>query len=195
ITTSCGSAQSVSLSDGCSAWSFEACIQGLGEEQLYQITPATTDNYVVNVLSYGSASGDYTEFAYKDASLGCDQNNFTCIGSTNAAGVLTTLSLTGGTTYYFLLDRSVLSSGGDNNVTWQLDCPVGPCTAIIPYSGGCATQQNITLAYSGGYWNGEVPCGYNSSGAEQIYSFVAPATGSYNVETDSWVGEYVSFGL
>ncbi len=67
-----------------------------------------------------------------------------------------------------------------------------PCSEIIPIAG---IGPAFSKTYEGGgngawYTNVANPCGFSSPGREQIYSFVAPYTGTYSINVtsaDGWV--------
>ncbi len=192
IGLTCGLDEFVSLatSNGCnSAWSYTGCWQGLGEEQLYQYTAPSNGIYNINVTS--SNYVDYTEFYYKDASGGCGNYGFTCLGSWYGTGQVASLTLTGGTTYYFLIDRTDYYTGGAHDMTWNLSCALpDPCSNIQTYS-ACDNVQSTTLNYGSYSWTGQA-CGWTSGGEEIIYQFTPSVSGSYNlVNTYHNGGDYV----
>ncbi len=70
--------------------------------------------------------------------------------------------------------------------------PTDPCSTIISIAGyGSAYQQTYTGG-GAGVWNTSF-CAFSTPGLEQVYSFVAPVAGIYNIEVTSASG-YVDYG-
>ncbi|MFZ1691585.1 MAG: hypothetical protein WAT74_00185, partial [Flavobacteriales bacterium] len=57
--------------------------------------------------------------------------------------------------------------------------PVDPCT-VITAAAACGTTQVTTLAGSP-FWPMQTLCGFDRTGVERIYSFVAPETGTFSL--------------
>lgn len=62
-----------------------------------------------------------------------------------------------------------------------------PCDNIIPIHGCGAGYIQTYENKSHGVWN-TTSCGYYAGGSEQVYSFVAPASGTYSIEVTSAEG-------
>ncbi|MBP6872842.1 MAG: C39 family peptidase [Bacteroidales bacterium] len=70
--------------------------------------------------------------------------------------------------------------------------PVGPCASVIPINGTGAGNAKTYTGGGTGEWfqTGSNPCGYTSPGIEQVYSFTAPFTGTFNIQVtaaNGWV--------
>jgi hypothetical protein len=72
--------------------------------------------------------------------------------------------------------------------------PTGPCASIIAINGtGSGNSRTYTGGGTGVWYNSSSnPCGYTTPGVEQIYSFVAPSTGTYTIEVTAASG-YVDY--
>ncbi|PCH65250.1 MAG: hypothetical protein COC01_10020 [Bacteroidetes bacterium] len=81
-----------------------------------------------------------------------------------------------------------------NDLLTSLGCiaPSGPCSLIVSID-GCGSGYTQTYTGGGsGEWNNSF-CGFSTPGDESLYSFVAPTTGTYNIEVTSASG-YVDYG-
>jgi len=66
-----------------------------------------------------------------------------------------------------------------------------PCDNVIPIRGCGAGYSQTYESRSSGVWN-TTSCGYYAGGTEQVYRFVAPASGTYSIEITSAEG-YVDY--
>ncbi|GGH40349.1 hypothetical protein IA57_02045 [Mangrovimonas yunxiaonensis] len=91
-----------------------------GREMLYSFTPDTTGDYDIWLQTY---TGEHIGFMYKEASLGCNDSNWNCIGHYFGGNQTGTITLTGGVTYYFLVD---LENNNTNysKAKFAINCPV-----------------------------------------------------------------------
>lgn len=72
-------------------------------------------------------------------------------------------------------------------------CVGGPCGSAISIA-GCGAGNSQAFSLNGaGAWN-ESFCGFSVPGNEQIYSYVAPSTGTYNIQVTASAGGYVDYG-
>ncbi|WMI69915.1 T9SS sorting signal type C domain-containing protein [Mangrovimonas sp. YM274] len=118
----------------CGSWDLE------GQEALYTFTPSVTAEYSISQISTsGSGSDAHINYLYKEANDGCNANNWNCIAHLegNDQGS-STFTLTGGVTYYILLDTETTSS---NNVTFQISCPP-QCGDSFYDSGGISANYS-----------------------------------------------------
>ncbi|RSK39106.1 T9SS sorting signal type C domain-containing protein [Mangrovimonas spongiae] len=153
IPLSCDTPTPLSLNTGngtlesndCGGWDVE------GQEALYSFTPTITGNYSITQFSAttsGSLSSldNHINYYYKDASLGCDDNNWDCIDHLTSSTTVSTpsFSLTAGITYYFRLDTESTES---NDINFQLNCPPPPP--------GCGLNFYDSGGISGDYGNYE----------------------------------------
>lgn len=179
---SCGTSTYLPLSAGPGAgWNITSCssLQTPGREKIYSFTPSISGNYDLNVTS---ALGTIRYF-YKDASLGCDEYNWNCVGSTFSPNSFT-MNLTAGTQYYILADGASASSSAYHYFT--VEC-TDPCQSYtnIP-SCGFSTAANMN-ASSGAGWN--IQCGsHNGWGKERIFSFTPQQTDNYSIQVTAATG-------
>ncbi len=190
----CGDSQYVSLDDGGIWDNSTTCWQSLGNEQLYQFTPATSGTYSINVSSYYSSAGDYTEWGFKAASGGCSNSGFSCIGNVSYTGQFGSFYMNAGTLYYIIVDRTDYWTGGTNDLTWDIVCPAaGPCDYITTIA-NCGDSHYVSLD-DGGYWDYSAGC-WQSLGNEQVYQYTAPISGTYYLNCSyyySGTGDYTEF--
>ena len=183
-----GNTQTFNMS-GASSWmSTSSCgFSTPGNEYIYQFTPSTTGTYSLQVTS---ATGGYVDYMWKLASGGCTNTGWTCIDDVLSTGTYGSLSWTAGVTYYILLDPE---GTGAYNHQFYITCPsASPCLSVTPIA-NCGVSNSQTYTGGGsGAWSTSY-CGYSTPGIEQIYSFVAPATGTYSLEVTAADG-YVDYG-
>ncbi len=93
----------------------------------------------------------------------------------------------------FILDISSDENTWTDQFTVHVYAPqINPCDNIISI-GGCGSGNSQTYSGGGsGSWNNSM-CNFSTPGTEQIYSFVAPQTGTYSIEVLSANG-YVDYG-
>ena len=121
--STCGSTISNTFSSGTGAYSTSACgFSTPGREKIYSFTPTVSGAYSISQTS----SFTYIDYQYKLASSGCSSTGWTCIDDITGAGTSPTFSLTGGQTYYFLLDPESTVGG---NVSFSINCATITCTS------------------------------------------------------------------
>lgn len=104
-----------------------------GLEQIYSYTATSTGNYSFNVTSV--TGGGYV-IGWKESSLGCSGTGWNCAGIATTPGSVGPISLTAGTTYYFVMDATSTAASG---ITFSLTCPSGGPTV----AGDCAVAANV----------------------------------------------------
>jgi hypothetical protein len=188
---SCGTPVTAVFS-GAGAWDVLACgFSTPGAEKVYQFTATTSGNHTLTV---NSATGGYVDYFWKDASGTCDATGWTCIDDLNASSSVSFGPLTAGTTYYLLADPEGTSA---RTHSYQIDCPVDPCTAITALS--CNTPSTHSITSGGGQFdfsgiNPNNSCGFSTPGGEKIWSFTAPSTGTYTFNITNVAGtDYVDY--
>ncbi|MBL7826287.1 MAG: HYR domain-containing protein, partial [Saprospiraceae bacterium] len=184
-TLSCGTAVTAAPS-GTGIWSNLTCgFSTPGQEKIYSFTAPTTGAYSLQV---NSVSGGYIDYMYKAASGGCSSTGWTCIDDINFTGTFPIGTLTGGTTYYILLDPEGTGSYSHN---FQIVCPstFDPCASISTLTCGSA----VTATPSGaGVWS-NATCGFSTPGQEKIYSFTPTLTGTHSLQVNSVSGGYIDY--
>lgn len=160
-----------------------------GDEKLYTFTPAVTGNYVLNVTD---ASGGFVNYFYKDATAGnCSNFGWSCIGAVGSTGTTPIPTLTGGTTYYILLDKEQVSVGSH---TFSINCPLpapanneAPGAITLTLGSGCSSAPYTN---AGAFHSALEPvpnCAGNIF-ATVWYKFTAPASGAVKISTDLGTG-------
>ena len=181
---SCGVSQSVTLA-GASAWNVTSCgFSTPGAEKVYTFTAPVTGIYTFNV----TAGTGYIDWFFKPTSAGCGPTGWTCIDDIFSPASVQ-FSLTAGT-YYILGDAETASSISQ---TFNINCtqPVNPCNNLLATD--CDVTKTITLSGTGGF-NSSF-CGFSVPGAEAIYEFNAPTTGTYTLNVTSASGGYIDYGF
>lgn len=177
-----GSANTVTYSrSGYGGWTSNACgYNCFGQEQIYSFVAPYTGNYSIQVTATNST---YVDYFWKSGT--CNADNWNCIDDVFYPGTYGNMSLTAGTTYYFLVDAE-----GTALATQSFFVFFNPCLNITPIAG---TGPSNTQTYTGGgsgAWNTTTasPCGYFCPGIENIYSFTPAATGIYPLEVTAASG-------
>lgn len=164
-----------------------------GVEKVYSFVAPSTGTYSIEI----TAATGYVDYLYQASS--CAQTGWICIEDTNAVGQYGSMSWTAGTTYYILLDDE-MNGGNASTHTFHINCPVDtnsssdPCSSVIAIADCGANGAQTFTGDTIGVWNSTMPslCGFAAPGKEQVYSFVAPTTGTYNVNITSATG-YVDY--
>ncbi|MBX7094411.1 MAG: T9SS type A sorting domain-containing protein [Flavobacteriales bacterium] len=133
----CGTSVTASMSGTGAGWSPSSCGYSTpGQEKLFSFTPSASGNYSINVTAI---SGGYIDFFWKDASSGCNATGWNCIQDIVSTGTYyggTSISLTAGVTYYFLLDPE---GSGSYSATFSIGCPAAAVSNDI-----CSSATPIT---------------------------------------------------
>ena len=153
-----------------------------GVEQVYSFVAPLTGTYSIEVTS---TDGTFVSYMWKSGS--CSSSGWTCIDDLLSTGTYGLMSMTGGSTYYILLDDRYTYA-----TTHSFYIFYNPCQSITTISG---TGPGNSKTYNGGgngvwYTSSSSPCGYSCPGMERVYSFVPATTGLYNVvvtAASSWV--------
>ncbi|MCB9323050.1 MAG: HYR domain-containing protein [Lewinellaceae bacterium] len=176
VNITCGGTENYSLAAGTGSWDNLGPYGTPGNEQVFSFTAPTTGSYNIAI----SSSSGYVDLFYKSGA--CSGTGWSYVDDiiTSAAN---TLTFTGGTTYLFLIDdENTTATTGTISVT----CPItDPCSSVISLSCGDAT--NFSLAGGTGSWN-NLGGPYSTPGNEQVFSFTAPTTGSYDIAVSSISG-------
>lgn len=164
-----------------------------GVEKVYSFVAPATGTYSIQI----TAATGYVDYLYQASN--CAQTGWICIEDTNAVGQYGSMSWTAGTTYYILLDDE-MNGGNASTHSFYINCPVDtnsgsdPCSSVIAIANCGANGAQTFTGDTAGVWNSTMAtvCGFAAPGKEQIYSFVAPATGTYHVNITSATG-YVDY--
>ena len=116
------------------AWDLSGCNDpDVSEEIIFQITPTQSGLHYIHVYDLNTSWSGYNftaDFYYKEASLGCNEQSWICLGASHysiASFVPHTYQfgpLTAGTTYYILADGQSYPSNREYTYSFQLQCPM-----------------------------------------------------------------------
>jgi hypothetical protein len=154
-----------------------------GIEKVYSFTPSTTGIYSLQV----TAANGYVDYEWKANS--CSSTGWTCIGNINAVGQYGNLSLTSGTTYYFLLDDENSITGTH---TFYIKCiNDNPCANAVTISNCGSTNSQSYSGGGSGQWNSIATnaCSATSPGIENIFSFTPSSSGVYSIQVTAANGK------
>lgn len=140
----CGTSTTANLSGGGIFNGVSSCGWLIpGQEKIYSFTPANTGTATLQVTS--TNSGGYVDYQYKLASGGCISSGWTCIADVYSPGSFS-FSVTGGQTYYLLLD---VESTGSIIHTFQVNCPVACAPSItVTETSGIVNDGTICVGGS-----------------------------------------------
>ncbi len=167
ISINCGVSQTfTSNSNG--VWNPAICGTGTpGKEQIYSFTPATSGPYILNITSTG---GDWMSYAYQEGS--CSSTGWTCITRTNAIGNYGPMNLTGGLTYFIIVDCEDASF---NQHIFRIRCPETPGTYIHPTDGIQGTYNGACMVNTcSGTYVDDGNAGNYSNNINSIYRTFCP---------------------
>jgi hypothetical protein len=153
-----------------------------GMEQVYSFVPPVTGVYKLEV----TAAIGWVDYMLNTT---CASSGWSCLGDLDAPETLGLGTLTGGTTYYILLDDEDVTAGAHTFFIYY-----DPCENITPIAGTGAGNEKTYPGGGNGIWNTATAsvCGYNCPGREQIYSFTPTTTGLYSVVVTAATG-YVDY--
>lgn len=195
ITTiaSCNSPVNLSVPSGYGSYGYSACGNLTnGIEKIVSFTPTTDGSYSI---AQNSSFG-FIDYQIKEASLGCDEYNWNCMGSLNNAAVSPYYPLTAGVEYYILADPQDIVGG---NFNFSITCGVIPPDNDEPCN---ATPLNVTLNCnydtfsntnaSSSQYVGDPSCA-NYVNNDVWFSVVVPPTGMVVIDTQS--GDVTNSGM
>ena len=178
---SCGTTYSGTLAATGSDWSsYTSCSYSEpGDEVVYSYTPASTGSYT---FSTTTTSGDPDFFLMNS----CGNTGTNVYGSCWSSGNIS-VTLTGGVTYYLIVDNYSSSSTAGYTVSVACAGGVSPCSSVTAMS--CGTTYSATLATTGSDWSSYTSCSYTEPGDEVVYSFTPVTTGSHTFTTTTTSGD------
>jgi len=165
---SCGSSSSYTLS-GTGAWSsFGGPFTTPGQERIWSFTAPSTVSYNITVTN----SEYYVDLFYK-VSGSCTSSGWTYVDDILSGSATNTITLTGGVTYWFMLDDENTNT---SNGTIRIDCPT-PCVGssvdfsfTAPFS-----HSSTTIAACN-------DCSLRGS-ADRTYAITVTCPGTYTIST------------
>jgi len=153
-------------------------------EQIYSFVPPVSGYYSIEVTSASS----WVEYMWKSGT--CSSSGWNCISDVYSPGTYGSMYMAAGTTYYIYLDGEDATE--DNHDFYIF---YNPCLNVTSIAGTGAGNSHTYNGGGNGAWNTSTTntCGYICPGREHVYSFVAPASGLYNVVVTSVNGGYVDY--
>jgi len=186
---SCGTAASYALAGVAGVWNnLGGPFTTPGSEKVFSFTPTLTGAHSIAV----TASSGYVDLFYKSGS--CGSTGWTYVDDI-LGSASNNVSLTAGTTYYFLLDdEDVNATTGNITVSCPTPAP-DPCASISSLSACSGVSTSFAINTGNGLWSsfgGPFP----TPGQEKIYSFTATNTGTYpitivNNGPSTWVDLFI----
>jgi len=157
------------------------------------------DNHVFTINNSGSRPNYLNLETYNAYVNGTDASQFSVIGASSqylAPGESGTFTVrfsptsSGFKTAVLNIPHNADNYGSPKQIT--LTGYGNPCSDIISLSGG-GSQNTKTFSKSGtGAWESDF-CGFTCNGNEQVYSFVAPKTGTYSITVTSTNSTWVDY--
>lgn len=173
-TILCSTGASFSLS-GSGAWSgLGGPYSTPGKEKVLVFAAPSTGTYTLAITN----SEYYVDLYYK--STACGSTGWTYVDDIYAGTTSLTLSLTGGQTYYFLIDDENTTN---SNVSFSISCPApapDPCGPSIVNIASCGMTKAFTITAGDGVWN-SYGGPYSVPGRERIFKFTPAVSGSYPI--------------
>ncbi len=120
----------------------------------------------------------------------------------NQPGIRYTTTSTPGTAYVISATYSdgmptSFGSSSSSNVTYSIHgcyTPVpDPCDNIISIAGIGSGNSKTFNASGFGFWQANTACWWPGTGADQIYTFTAPYTGTYHLEVTAQSGGFIDY--
>jgi len=185
----CGSAGAYALAGVTGAWNNLGGLYSTpGSEKVFSFTPTLTGIHAINV----TASSGYVDLYYKSGSCGSTGWTYVddIIGSAS-----NNVSLTAGTTYYFLLDdEDVNATTGNITVTCPTPAP-DPCASIVSLTGCAASATSFAINAGDGLWSSFGGL-FATPGQEMMYSFTPNVTATYPITVvnngpSTWVDLFI----
>jgi hypothetical protein len=128
---SCGVSQNVNITAGNGIWSsFGGPFTTPGRENIFTYTPTVTGSYPITVTNNGSG---WIDLFVKTTASGCNSSGWTYIDDVSGTAT-NNVTLTAGTTYYFLLDDEDIS-GSTGSITIGCPCIGQPVDGTYTYNG------------------------------------------------------------
>lgn len=195
ITTiaACNTTINATVPSGFGSYAYSACgnlTNGL--EKIFSFTPTTDGSYTISqISSFGTI-----DYQIIEASFGCSEYNWNCMGSLTGSSVSPYYALTAGVEYYILADPLDTTGG---NISFTITCGVIPPDNDEPCN---ATPLNATLNC-----NYETFSNTNASSSMYVsdpscanyvnndvwFSVVVPPTGMIVIDTQ--VGNVTNSGI
>ena len=185
---SCGTAASYALAGVTGAWDNLGIFTTPGSEKVFSFTPTLTGVHTIAV----TASSGYVDLFYKSGSCGATGWSYVDDITGSASNNIT---LTAGTTYYFLIDdENTTATTGNITVTCPVPAP-DPCASIASLTGCAASATSFAINAGDGLWS-SYGSPYSTPGQEKIYSFTPATSGTYpitivNNGPSTWVDLFI----
>ena len=172
---------------GCSA----GTAQG-GQEAIYRFVVPATGTYQINCTT---TTNDYIDYYYRTDNDSCNKTGWTCINrNINYNTGLGAYNWIIGDTILLLLNAE---STGPATQSFTITCAEVACYVINTINYGDTIQFNSfgfgDPAYPNGLNGQGCSAGTAQGGQEIIYRFVAPATGTYQINCTTTTNDYVDY--
>jgi hypothetical protein len=165
-TLTCDQSESFNLASGTGAWNPTGPWGTPGNESVFSYTPSVTGSYDIQVTSNSS----YVDLFYKSGS--CGASGWTYVSDIYSSET-NSVTLTGGTTYYFLIDDEN-TSASSGSISVSCPCLGNTVDAVLTLNGNVSVTNNTLGACD--------DCGLRSS-EDITYEVNIPCAGTYTFET------------
>ena len=165
-TLTCDQSESFNLASGTGAWNPTGPWGTPGNESVFSYTPSVTGSYDIQVTSNSS----YVDLFYKSGS--CGASGWTYVNDIYSSET-NSVTLTGGTTYYFLIDDEN-TSASSGSISVSCPCLGNTVDAVLTLNGNVSVTNNTLGACD--------DCGLRSS-EDITYEVNIPCAGTYTFET------------
>jgi len=174
----CGSTTASNNAGGSGAWdSFGGPYTTPGTEKIFTFTAPFTGSYNISV---NNLTGYYVDLFVKDASLGCNNGGWTYLNDVAFGTEVSTVTLTGGVTYYIMLDDEDVTAG---SATITITCPPPPipstdCVNTSLFGSATINPCGVITTISTCSYAGEYSL-ISGAVSGQVLRFTSSAAGDY----------------
>jgi len=179
-TVTCGNTYTGSVPKNQSNWTtYTGCgYSDGGGEAIYAFTAPATGTYT---FDFSEDSGDPDFYVMSS----CGSTGTNMVGGCTDGGTATA-TLTGGVTYYVIIDNYSTTAASD--YTFSVTCPTtGPCASATTMV--CGNTYTAILGTTNSDWSSYTSCGYTEPGDEAVYAFTPTTTGQHTFTTSTAAGD------
>ena len=172
----------------------QGCTNGTGQggqETIYRFVAPVTGTYQINATADNNT---YVDYYYKINGI-CNNTGWTCLSrNINSPSGIGAINATAGDVVLLLVNAEPT---GTVSQSFQINCATNVCNAIIDVTCGNIIQFNSLGFGDPAYpnnMNGQgCTNGTGQGGQETIYRFVAPVTGTYQINATADNNTYVDY--